>query len=48
MLDSAISANKIYYPQKLLEECKYEIKKTIMENIINDELDISSSDESDL
>ena len=25
MLDSVIRANKKYYPQKLLEECKYEI-----------------------
>ena len=27
MLDSDIRANKKYYPQTLLEECKYEIKK---------------------
>ena len=27
MLDSVIRANKKYYPQRLLEECKYEIKK---------------------
>ena len=27
-LDSVIRANKKYYPQKLLEECKYEIKRT--------------------
>ena len=26
MLDSVIRANKKYYPQTLLEECKYEIK----------------------
>ena len=31
MLDSVIRANKIYYPQTLLEECKYEIKKEIGE-----------------
>ena len=47
MLDSAIRANKKYYPQTLLEKCKYEIKKNKMENIINDNLDQSSSDESD-
>ena len=47
MLDSVIRANKRYYPQILLEECKYEIKKTKMENLINDDLDPSSSDESD-
>ena len=27
MLDSVIRVNKKYYPQKLLEECKYKIKK---------------------
>ena len=45
ILDSVIRANKKYYPQTLLEECKYEIKKNKMENLIND--DLSSSDESD-
>ena len=47
MLDSLIRANKKYYPQTLLEECKYEIKKNKMENLINDDLDPSSSDEAD-
>ena len=47
MLDSVIRANKKYYPQTLLEECKYEIKKNKMEKFINDNLDPSSSDESD-
>ena len=47
MLDSFIRANKKYYPQTLLEECKYEIKKNKMENLINDDLDPNSSDESD-
>ena len=47
MLDSVIKANKKYYPQTLLEQCKYEIKKNKMENLINDNLDLSSSDESD-
>ena len=46
MLDSVIRANKKYYPQTFLEECKYEIKKNKMENIKGD-LDLSSSDESD-
>ena len=27
MLNSVIRVNKRYYPQTLLEECKYEIKK---------------------
>ena len=47
MLDSAIRVNKEYYPQTLLDECKYVIKKKKMENLINDVLDLSSSDESD-
>ena len=47
MLDSAIRANKKYYPQSLLEECKYEVTKNKMENFINDDLDTSSSDASD-
>ena len=34
----------MYYPQKLLEECKYEAKKTKMESLINDDLESSSSD----
>ena len=46
-LDSVIRANKKYYPQTLLEECKYEIKKNKMENLINDDLDLNSSDECD-
>ena len=44
MLDSVIRVNKKYYPETLLEECKYEIKKNKMENLINDDLDPSSSD----
>ena len=47
MLDSVIRVNKKYYPQTLLEECKYVIRKNKMENLINDDLDLSSSDESD-
>ena len=47
MLDSVIRVNQRYYPQTLLEECKYEIKKNKMENLINDDLDPSSYDESD-
>ena len=30
--------------QTLLEECKYQIKKTRMENLINDDLEAKSSD----
>ena len=44
MLDSVIRVNKKYYPQTLLEECKYVIRKNEMENLINDDLYLSSSD----
>ena len=44
ILDSVIRVSKKYYPQILLEECKYEVKKTKTENLINDDLDLSSSD----
>ena len=44
VLDSVIRVSKKYYLQTLLEECKYEIKKNKMENLINDDLDLSSSD----
>ena len=47
MSDSVIKANKKHYPQTLLEECKYETKKNGVDNCINDDLDLSSSDESD-
>ena len=47
MLDSFIKVSKKYYPQTLLEECKYKIKNYKMENLINDDLDPSSSDKSD-
>ena len=43
MLDSVIKVNKNYYPRTLLEECKYEIKNNKMENLINDDQDLSSS-----
>ena len=46
MLDSAIKAKKKYYPQALLEECKYEQKKIKIENHNDDDLKKSSSDES--
>ena len=45
MLDSVIRVSKKYYPQILLEECKYEIKTTKMENLINDDLESSLSDD---
>ena len=42
-----VRVNKKYYRQTLLEECKYETKNNKMENLINEDLDPSSSDESD-
>ena len=47
MLESVIKMGKKHYPQTVLEECKYEIKRKKMENFINDDFDSSSSDESD-
>ena len=47
MLDSVIRVNKKYYPQTLLEECKYVVRKNKMEILINNYLSFSSSDESD-
>ena len=47
ILDYVIRASKKNYPQTLLEECKYDLKMNKMENLINDDLDLSSFDESD-
>ena len=44
MLDSVIKAKKKYYPQTLLEECKYEQKRIKIENLIDDDLEKSESD----
>ena len=41
---SVIKGSKKYYPQAVMEECKYEIKKTKMENLTKCELESSSSD----
>ena len=43
MLDSDIRVSEKYSPQTLLEECKFEVKNTKMENFINNNLDLSSS-----
>ena len=47
VLESVIKISKKYYPQPLLEECKYEIKKIKMENLINDNFDSSSKSDSE-
>ena len=44
ILDSVIKAKKKYYPQKLLEECKYEQERKKIENIIDHDLEKSNSD----
>ena len=44
MLDSVIKAKKKYYPQTLLEECKYEQKRIKIENLIDDDLEKKISD----
>ena len=44
MIDSIIRANKKYYPQALLEECKYTQEKIKIENYINNDLEDSDSD----
>ena len=44
MIDSAIKANKKYYPQTFLEECKYIQEKIKIKNYINEDLEDSESD----
>ena len=46
MIDSVIKANKKYYPQKLLEECKYIQEKIKIVNYIDEDLENSESDSS--
>ena len=51
MLDSVLKANKKYYPQTFLEECKYVQGKIKTKNYINEnlkvELDSDSNDETE-
>ena len=44
MIDSVIKANKKYYPQTPLEECKYIQERIKIENYINEDLENSESD----
>ena len=44
MLDSVVKANKKYYPQIHLEECKYAQEKIKIENHIDNDLEKSESD----
>ena len=41
MLDSVIRVNKKYHSQRLLEECKYVIRKNKIESLINNDLNLS-------
>ena len=47
MLDSVGQVGKKYYPQVFLEECKYVKRKNKMFNYINDDLEMTSSDDDD-
>ena len=47
VIDYVVKPKKKYYPQTLLEECKYEPKKIKMKNLIDDDLEKRLSDESD-
>ena len=44
MIDSVIKANKKYYPQTFLEECKYIQEKIKIVNHIYEDLENSKSD----
>ena len=44
MLDSVIKANKKYYAETLLEECKYVQEKIKIESLIDGDLEKSESD----
>ena len=44
MIDSDVNANKKYYSQTFLEECKYVQEKIKTENYIDDELEKGESD----
>ena len=45
IVDFVVRVNKKYYPQTVLKEFKYEIKKTKMKTFINGDLDLCSSDD---
>ena len=47
MLDSVVKVGKKYYPQVFLEECKYVKRKNKMFNYINDDLEMTFSDDND-
>ena len=46
-LDSVIKMGKKYYPQTLLEECKYKLTKKEIKDLITDDFDSSSESDSE-
>ena len=46
-LDSVIQMGKKYFPQTLLEECKYKLTRKKVENLITDDFDPSSESDSE-
>ena len=44
IIDSVVRVNKKYYPQTLLEECKYIQEKIKIVNYIDEDLENSESD----
>ena len=47
MLNSVVKVGRKYYPKVFLEECKYGKRKNKMFNYINDDFEMTSSDEND-
>ena len=47
MLDSVIASDEKYYPQTLLEECKYVQEKIKFESYIDGELDSDSDNDNE-
>ena len=47
MFDSVVKVGEKYYPQVFLEERKYVKRKNKMFNYINDDLEMTSSDDDD-
>ena len=43
-IDCVIRMNKKYYPQAYLCECKYQIRKSRIEDLTNDDFNLSSSE----
>ena len=47
IIDSVIKINKKYYPQILLGDCKYKIKKNKIKNLLNGDLESDNESDSD-